>query len=105
MLLKLRSGRGFTLVEIMIVVAIIGILASIAIPKFAEMIRRSKQGKTKGEMGSLRSAITLYYGDVEGMQYPSNAAAVISMDGPFQTKYLAQMPYFKLGLQGGPHTE
>lgn len=93
-----KKPFGFTLIELMIVVAIIGILASIAIPKFAEMIRRSKQGKTKGELGNLRSAITLYYSDLEGMQYPLNADAISNEAGPLQTKYLSKMPTVKLGL-------
>lgn len=93
-----KKPSGFTLIELMIVVALIGILASIAIPKFAEMIRRTKQGKTKGELGNLRSSITLYYSDFEGMQYPQNAAAIYSENGPLQTKYLSKMPTVKLGL-------
>lgn len=98
-----KKITGFTLIELMIVVAIIGILASIAIPKFAEMIRRTKEGKTKGELGSLRSALTLYYGDLEGMQYPQNASAISNESGPLQTKYLSKMPTVKLGL--GFHKE
>ncbi|MBI5574059.1 MAG: 16S rRNA (guanine(527)-N(7))-methyltransferase RsmG [Elusimicrobia bacterium] len=93
-----KSLTGFTLIELMIVVALIGILASIAIPKFAEMIRRTKQGKTKGELGNLRSAITLYYSDLEGMLYPQDAAAISNETGPLQTKYLSKMPTVKLGL-------
>jgi prepilin-type N-terminal cleavage/methylation domain-containing protein len=57
---------GFTLIELMIVVAIIGILATIAIPKFADLIRKSQEGATKGNLGSLRSAIGIYYADMEG---------------------------------------
>ncbi|MDD5686496.1 MAG: 16S rRNA (guanine(527)-N(7))-methyltransferase RsmG [Elusimicrobia bacterium] len=94
-----KKSAGFTLIELMIVVALIGILASIVIPKFAEMMRRTKEGKTKGDLGNLRSAIGLYYGDMEGMQYPQNAAAISNESGPVQTKYLSKMSSVKLGVQ------
>ena len=56
------SKKGFTLIELMIVVAIIGILAAIAIPKFANLINKSKEGATKGALSTVRSAIQVYYG-------------------------------------------
>src|SRR5271163_1216615 len=77
---------GFTLIELMIVVAIIGILAAIAIPKFAELIRKSSEGASKGNLGSIRSAMSIYYGDMEG-QYPSDPAA-LTIAG----KYLSTVP-------------
>ena len=61
-----NAQRGFTLIELMIVVAIIGILAAIAIPKFAELIRKSNEGATRGNFGAIKSALSIYYGDNEG---------------------------------------
>ena len=84
-----KSKKGFTLIELMIVVAIIGILAAIAIPKFAELIRKSSEGASKGNLGSLRSALSIYYGDMEG-QYPSNVSA-LTISG----KYLSSIPVAK----------
>ena len=70
-----RRTDGFTLIELMIVVAIIGVLAAIAIPKFADLIRKSSEGATKGTLGSIRSALGIYYSDMEG-HYPDVLAAV-----------------------------
>ncbi|MBI5574004.1 MAG: type II secretion system protein [Elusimicrobia bacterium] len=112
----MKTKKGFTLIELMIVVAIIGILAAIAIPKFADLIKKSKEGSTKGSLGALRSALTIYYGEQEGV-YPvastdglANSegtdgyeAAIITFsnsNGPFLTKYLDKMPSVKLGITG-----
>jgi prepilin-type N-terminal cleavage/methylation domain-containing protein len=65
---KIKTN-AFTLIELMIVVAIIGILASIAIPKFADLIRKLQEATTKGNLGVLRSALSIYYVDNEGF-YP-----------------------------------
>jgi type II secretory pathway pseudopilin PulG len=59
----------------MIVVAIIGTLAAIAIPKFASLVRKSGEGASKGNLGALRSALSIYYGDLEG-QFPGHLAAL-----------------------------
>jgi prepilin-type N-terminal cleavage/methylation domain-containing protein len=64
-MIRLKS-KGFTLIELMIVVAIIGILAAIAIPRFAQMLEKSREGATKGNLGSIKSAASIYYGDTQG---------------------------------------
>jgi len=88
-MMKLGKKKGFTLIELMIVVAIIGILAAIAIPKFASLIRKSNEGASKGNLGSIRGALSIYYGDLEG-QYPDDMAS-LTIGG----KYLAAIPVAK----------
>ncbi len=55
--------------ELMLTVAIMAILTAIAYPQFAALLRQSTEAKTKGNMGVLRSAISIYYGDLDGA-YP-----------------------------------
>jgi len=87
--MRYRDRKGFTLIELMIVVAIIGILAAVAVPKFADLIRKSNEGATRGNLGSLRSALSIYYGNLEGM-YPADVN-VLTVDG----KYIDKIPTAK----------
>jgi type II secretory pathway pseudopilin PulG len=75
----------------MIVVAIIGVLAAIAVPKFADLINKSKEGATKGALGSIRSAIDVYYGDNEGW-FPTDDLSVLTVN----SKYIGSIPETKL---------
>ena len=82
-----RKSKGFTLIELMIVVAIIGILAAIAIPKFADLIDRAKEAKTQGNLGALRSALSIYYGSWEGV-WPSTG----TLSTVLAPKYIQTIP-------------
>jgi prepilin-type N-terminal cleavage/methylation domain-containing protein len=89
----LKTKKGFTLIELMIVVAIIGILAAIAIPQFAQLISKSQEGATKGNLGTVRSALSIYYGDTEG-RYPEETGALTSLTT--NGKYLQVIPVSNL---------
>ncbi|MBA3065165.1 prepilin-type N-terminal cleavage/methylation domain-containing protein [bacterium] len=70
-----QMKKGFTLIELMIVVAIIGVLAAVAIPKFADLIRKAQEAACKGQLGAVRSALSIYYGNMEGV-WPSRLAEI-----------------------------
>jgi len=62
-LVSKKKMRGFTLIEVMIVVAIIGILSAIAIPNFMRFQARSKQSEAKTNLKALYTAQKAYFGE------------------------------------------
>ena len=55
-----RRERGFTLVELMVVVAVIGVLATIAIPLYSNMLARGRIAKAQADARTLASAVSVY---------------------------------------------
>lgn len=63
--MRVHRGRGFTLVELMVVVAIIGLLAALAIPNFIRFQARSKQAEAKTSLKAIFSGQKSYYGEYD----------------------------------------
>lgn len=94
-----RAQRGFTLIELMIVVAIIGILAAIAIPQYQDYIIRSKLAKVASAVDPIKLAVAEYAqfnGRVDNLTGAANIAATAGWTDPQSSG--------GLGLRAAPNT-
>ena len=81
----LRKKEGFTLIELMIVVAIIGILAAIAIPAFIGYVRRAKTSEASGNLNSLFKGASSYYNNertAQGILAATGGHCTVTAAGP-----------------------
>ena len=70
-----RNIKGFTLLELMIVVTIIGILATLAVPQFRVAVLKSKEAALKEDLFNIRSVLDQYYAD--NGKYPDALANLV----------------------------
>ncbi len=75
-----KLQKGFTLIELMIAVAIIAILAGVGAPKFGQQIKKAKDAKGLAVVGNWRSAINLEYVDSETYETTFSAALQNTVD-------------------------
>lgn len=82
--LSRRKPWGFTLVELLVVMAVIALLLSIAVPRYLHSVDKSKEAVLRENLSLTRQALDKYYGD--NGKYPDDLAMLVSK------KYLRSLP-------------
>lgn len=81
---KMRRGRGFTLIELVIVMAIVALLLTLAAPRYFKSLERSKETVLRSNLAAVRDALDKFYGDTG--KYPERLEVLV------EKKYLRSLP-------------
>lgn len=106
----IRKQKGFTLVELMIVIVIIGVLAAVAVPIYTNNVTKAKMSEADAALGSVRTQLRVYYGENGSYPVQASAAAVVGASwndistGELNGKYFADASYTYLSADGVSYT-
>ena len=76
-----QPDRGFTLIELMVVIALIGILASVILASFSSVRERNRDGKRMSDVREIQKALSLYQIDNSRFPVPANPAEPVAITG------------------------
>jgi prepilin-type N-terminal cleavage/methylation domain-containing protein len=85
-----RLNKGYTLMEVLMVVAIVGLLSSLVLARFDSERKRTAINVTKANLESIRTAVALFY-EIEGT-WPANNLSNLINGAPSGKRYLGSMP-------------
>lgn len=79
--MKFKRSAGFTLIELVVVIVILGVLAAVAVPKFVDLQSEARSSVVQGVEGAIRGSATLVYSKalIEGSE--SNATDSVTLSG------------------------
>jgi general secretion pathway protein G len=81
---RVARAQGFTLIELIVVMAIIALLISIVAPRYMKSLEKSKEAVLKEDLWVMRDALDKYYGDLG--KYPNSLGELV------EQKYLRTIP-------------
>lgn len=96
-----KSESGLTFIEWAIIVAVVGIIAALAFPYVQEMQEKSREAATKANIAAIKAAISIYYGDHEGI-WPTTLDVSDKTPGYGFGDYLPIMPKVKVRYPADP---
>jgi general secretion pathway protein G len=79
-----RASKGFTLIELVVVMAIVALLVALAAPRYFKSVDRSKEAVLRSNLATVRDALDKYYGDTG--KYPDQLSDLV------KKRYLRAMP-------------
>ena len=96
--MRSRHSKGFTLIELMIVVVVLGVIAAIALPSFTEQVRKSRRSDAKQALYDVAAKLEQYYMDNKG--YPT--AANMTLLGYDAAAFTSLEGFYTIGFNGVP---
>jgi prepilin-type N-terminal cleavage/methylation domain-containing protein len=93
--MKHFNNSGFTLIELVIIIVVLGILAAVAIPKYQDITAQAKEASCRNALGGLRSGVTIWYANQAVKTGTASWPPIDSLRiaGPVMAQSLPKNPY------------